>query len=154
MVDDPLEQLERSHRRLEEACDALAAAATGRDLETLADVTSFLGRQVRRHEQDEEASLFPRLAGSGVDAILERLSRAHREHEALQTRLEAAWQHRDDRSGDPAWEDLTAVAEAIAAAYRRHIEEEERELFPHARKALTAAALAEIRQEMNARRGR
>ena len=74
-VHDPLAQLERSHRRLEEACDALTMAARDRDIETAGDVCAFFARQVRRHEEDEEQSLFPRLANAALQAVLERLSR-------------------------------------------------------------------------------
>lgn len=58
MTEDPLHQLERSHRRLEERLDNLAAAVRGGDVVALRDVCAFFARQVLRHEQDEEQSLF------------------------------------------------------------------------------------------------
>ena len=153
--DDPIAQLERSHRRLEEACDALAVAATSRDIETVSDVCSFFARQVRRHEEDEETSLFPRLlageARAEITKILARHSSEHREHEALQRRLEDAVAGRTD--GD-VWTEIERVADAITRAYRSHIDAEEQELFPAARAALGRDELASIQQEMDARRGR
>ncbi len=72
---DPFVQLQRSHRRLEEACAALGAAITGRDIETVNDVASFFARQVRRHEEDEDGSLFPRLIGRAeLTDVLARLT--------------------------------------------------------------------------------
>lgn len=153
--DDPITQLERSHRRLEEACDALAVAEAARDIETVSDVCSFFGRQVRRHEEDEEGSLFPRLAAAGpsdeVRATLERLSAEHREHEALHRRLEDALAGRVE--GD-AWTEIARIADLVTRAYRSHIEDEEKVLFPAARALLGADDLAAIRSEMDARRGR
>ena len=153
--DDPFLQLERSHRRLEEACDALGVASTTRDIETVSDVCSFFSRQVRRHEEDEERSLFPRLRAAGASAdvvsILERLSAEHREHETLQRRLEDAVAGRVE--GD-VWPEIARVADLLARAYRTHIEEEEKALFPAARVLLGAGDLEAIRAEMNARRGR
>ena len=153
--DDPIGQLERSHRRLEEACDALVVASTSRDIETVSDVCSFFSRQVRRHEEDEERTLFPHLRavgpGSDLERVLERLATEHREHEELHRRLEDAVAGRVD--GD-VWAEIEKVADQIMQAYRGHIEEEEKSLFPAARRLLDAGGLASIRQEMAARRGR
>jgi hemerythrin-like domain-containing protein len=153
--DDPIGQLERSHRRLEEACDALVVASTSRDIETVSDVCAFFARQVRRHEEDEERTLFPHLRavepGSDLARIPERLAAEHREHEELHRRLEDAVAGRVD--GD-VWTTIQKVADEIMRAYRGHIEEEERALFPAARRLLGAERLASIRQEMGARRGR
>ena len=155
MNDDPIMQLERSHRRLEEACDALGVASSTHDIETVSDVCSFFSRQVRRHEEDEESSLFPRLRSAGPTAdvlsILERLSAEHREHEALHRRLEDAVGGRVE--GD-VWPEIARVADLLTRAYRTHIEEEEKALFTAARALLRAADLDAIRAEMDARRGR
>ena len=130
-------------------------AANDRDIETAGDVCAFFARQVRRHEEDEERSLFPRLEGPGANAalraVLERLSREHREHEALHARLEDAVAGRFE--GD-VWAELAAIADLLTRAYRAHIEEEETHLFPAARALLTSDALEAMSAEMAARRGR
>jgi hemerythrin-like domain-containing protein len=153
--DDPIGQLERSHRRLEQACDALVVASTSRDIETVSDVCSFFARQVRRHEEDEERTLFPRLRAakpsSDLELILARLAAEHREHEELHRRLEDAVAGRVD--GD-VWAEIEKVADEIMRAYRKHIEVEETSLFPAARGVLGPEELASVRQEMDARRGR
>lgn len=153
--DDPIAQLERSHRRLEEACDALVQASCSRNIETVSDVCAFFSRQVRRHEEDEEASLFPRLRAAKktpeLEALLERLATEHREHEALHRRLEEAVAGRVE--GD-VWTEIASVADLIMLAYRRHIEEEERSLFPATRALLGPEELAAMQGEMDARRGR
>jgi len=153
--DDPIAQLERSHRRLEEACDALGRAVTERDIETASEVCSFFARQGRRHEEDEDASLFPRVEAadptSELRAVLERLSAEHHEHERLHHRLEDALAGRVE--GD-IWAEIGQVADLVTRAYRTHIEEEERSLFPAARKMLGAEDFDAMRREMEARRGR
>ncbi len=154
-LDDPFAQLTRSHRRLEERLDDLtrASASAPLDVELVRDVAGFFARAVRRHEEDEERSLFPRLAARAELApILERLAREHREHEALHARLDAIVA--DLEAGKVAARALDAVADALMRAYRTHIEDEERHLFPAARAALDATAIAEISAEMDARRGR
>src|SRR5262245_50905896 len=92
---EPLVQLLRSHQRLLEACTALETAVAVRDLETAMDVADFFARQGRRHEEDEELSLFPRL---GAVPAIARLESEHREHAALVTKLEETLA---GRYGDP-----------------------------------------------------
>jgi hemerythrin-like domain-containing protein len=156
VTDDPLDQLERSHRRLEERLDDLAAAAQSGDVVALREVCAFFGRQVQRHEEDEERSLFPRLVANLPDEIrslLSRLRAEHVEHENLKRRLEAATDALD-RGHEAADTEIRAASDAIACAYRAHIAAEESQLFPFARAALTTSALEEMAREMDARRGR
>jgi hemerythrin-like domain-containing protein len=157
--EDPFVRLERSHRRLEERLDELAAAA--RDLssegavDAVRDVAGFFARAVRRHEDDEERSLFPRLAArADLAPVLERLAREHREHESLHRELDELVADLDE--GVPVEErrdDLLALATRLATAYRTHIDDEERLLFPAARASLDAAAIDAITKEMEDRRG-
>jgi hemerythrin-like domain-containing protein len=155
---DPFAQLERSHRRLEERLDDLATAARGLDRgearDALREVCGFFARAVKRHEEDEERSLFPRLAGvAELAPVLDALAREHREHEALHARLESLVA--DLESGVPAdvlAGDLADVASRLATAYRSHIADEERTLFPAARATLDDAALRAIADEMEQRR--
>jgi hemerythrin-like domain-containing protein len=156
----PFAQLERSHRRLEERLGELAQlsedARGGRvDVGALADIAAFFARAVRRHEEDEEVSLFPRLRELGVAAdLLERLANEHREHEALHARLDRAIDGLDRDPPDAgAIEEVRATADALTAAYRTHIEDEEKALFPAARAALDGDAIDAITREMSERRG-
>jgi hemerythrin-like domain-containing protein len=130
-------------------------AAAERDIETASHVCAFFARQVRRHEEDEEATLFPRLVAAGPRSELresvERLTAQHREHESLQARLEEAVAGRTE--GD-VWSELATVAALLQQAYRAHLEEEESHVFPAARKVLDTDALEAMSREMDARRGR
>lgn len=155
---DPFAQLTRCHRRLKEAISALRTAAATRDLETASDVSAFFARQIRRHEEDEERSLFPRLLAADapeLHARLARLATEHRHHAELHEQLERAVAGRDDEpgGGDP-WHALSRLADELAETYRAHIEEEETSVFPAARDLLSPTALEAIVTEMEARRGR
>ena len=150
-MNDPFEQLTRSHRRLEEALAALSEATSGERLDeaTARDVADFLARQVRRHEADEEESLFPRLASiADLASVLAQLRAEHEAHVALHEQLERAL------GATPIRDELRRVAAALEDAYRTHIDIEEAVLFPAARRALNAQDLAAIVEEMQARRGR
>jgi hemerythrin-like domain-containing protein len=148
--DEPLVQLLRCHRRLEEASAALETAIADRDLETAMNVAAFYARQGRRHEDDEELSLFPRLRGQpDLDATLHQLESEHAEHGRLSAQLENVLSGRAD--GD-LWDSLRKVGSALAASYRRHIELEERVVFPLAERVLDVDARAAIHAEMQSRR--
>jgi hemerythrin-like domain-containing protein len=166
-VPDPFAQLERSHRRLEDRLDDLVqvsasapdGALSADAAELVREVAGFFARAVRRHEEDEESSLFPRVrerADDAVKAILTKLAEEHREHEELHRRLEAIGSAAGEADAGAGARELASVTDALVRAYRAHVEEEEKVLFPAAR-ALFAddpGQLAAIADEMAARRGR
>jgi hypothetical protein len=147
-MSDALDQLERSHRRHDEAMRALLDAAAAGDLETIADVVGFLERSSPRHFADEEASLFPRLAARdpSLAPTLDRIAAEHRDHEKRHARLRV----RSDAGDAPA---VLAEAEALDVVYRRHVADEDA-IFARAASILTAEDDAAIVAEMDARRGR
>src|SRR3954469_19594258 len=95
----PFAMLRSSHRRLEDRLLDLEAAAEDIDdpelspaaLEACESVISFFGRQVARHEEDEERSLFPRLGGfPELASVLAALAEEHEEQRQLAMDLGAA----------------------------------------------------------------
>ena len=149
---DPFEQLTRSHRRLEERLAELADAAFADDpYDVVRDVAGFFSRAVARHEADEEESLFPRLVSvPALVPLMTKLGAEHREHEILHRRLGAVL--RSIEEGELPSAELRDLALALSNAYRTHLEEEEKVLFPAAREALGADALGDIAREMEDRR--
>jgi hemerythrin-like domain-containing protein len=151
MEDDPIAQLERSHRRLEERL----AELRGGDPDAVLDAIAWFERSVTRHEEDEERSLFPRLAGEpALERTLRTLAVEHVAHRELHEKLRALaepWPGRAPTAEERA--ELTRLVAELDEAYRRHIALEERELFPAARR-LEADELAGIAAEMAARRPR
>jgi hemerythrin-like domain-containing protein len=140
---DPIAQLESSHRKLEERMAELAR--TPGDDQAREDFLGFVERSVRRHEEDEEESLFPRLAHvAELRAAIASLRDEHHAHVALHRALRDA---KDDAGAAEA-------LELLRRAYAKHVQLEESVLFPGARLALDRATLAEVMREMQARRGR
>ncbi|KYF53046.1 hypothetical protein BE04_41300, partial [Sorangium cellulosum] len=157
---DPLEKLASAHRSLEENLNDLARAARalgdprGRAaaLEGLSSVVAYFERSMSRHHEDEERSLFPRLAVlEAIAPTLERLRQEHKAHQRAINELRAAI----ERDGGPeALEKLPQLIEDLRAAYHRHVTCEEQEVFPAARRFLQASAMHGIMNEMETRRGR
>jgi hemerythrin-like domain-containing protein len=143
---DPFEMLERCHRRLEETLATLRPPSR----QALDEALAFIDRAVKRHEDDEEQSLFPRLSRvPQLAGLLDRLTVQHRDQTAIIGELRALM--------DAAQPDDAKLADVVArldAAYRAHITLEERELFPAARAAFDADDLGGMASEMDARRGR
>jgi hemerythrin-like domain-containing protein len=143
---DPFEMLERCHRRLEETLDRLRTPSR----QELDEALAFVDRAVKRHEDDEEQSLFPRLSRvPQLAGLLDRLTIQHRDQTALVEELRAQL-----GAAKPDEARLRDVVERLDAAYRQHINIEERELFPAAKAALDADDLGGMASEMEARRGR
>ena len=145
---DPFEMLERCHRRLEETLATLLGPSPSR--QALDEALAFIDRAVKRHEDDEEQSLFPRLSRvPQLAGLLDRLTIQHRDQTALVEELRAQL-----GAAKPDEARLRDVVERLDAAYRQHINIEERELFPAAKAALDADDLGGMASEMEARRGR
>ncbi|MDB4966713.1 MAG: hypothetical protein JWN44_2402 [Myxococcales bacterium] len=138
--------LERCHRRLEETLEALANPTR----QALDEALMFIDRSLKRHEDDEELSLFPRLVRvPQLAPLLDRLTVQHRDQAAAIEELRALLDA-------PALDDRIAreVVGRLRAAYTEHIAVEEKELFPAARAAFDADDLGGMASEMDSRRGR
>jgi hypothetical protein len=156
----PFAMLRSSHRRLEERLADLEAAAEAlRDPERAADaiaacesVLGFFGRGVARHEEDEERSLFPRLAHlSPLAPVIAALHAEHEEQRLLAGDLGAIV---EGLAYDPDPRALVGLTQSLRASYTRHLAREETELFPAAEALLSPDDLAAMLGEMDARRGR
>ncbi len=161
---DPFAMLERSHERMQEHLAILLTAAANLNDDPadatacaqVVEVSTYIDRAVTRHEQDEEQSLFPRLRNlPQLATLLDSLDVEHRAHEKLHEQLHviaaACGRSALDHS---AVAELSDLAVTLSQLYASHIEVEELELFPAARRALTPAETAQIADEMQARRGR
>ena len=118
--------------------------------QALDEALAFIDRAVRRHEDDEEQSLFPRLSRvPQLAGLLDRLTVQHRDQTAIVDELRAQL-----AAATPDDAQLADIVARLDAAYRQHINIEERELFPAAKAALDADDLGGMASEMDARRGR
>jgi len=158
--DDPLAMLSACHLRIRKQLATLARLERhlpehGHDDDARAAARAILryfDTAAVHHHEDEESSLLPRLVGRVPDArvLSERLLREHGE-------LAERWRRlRPLLSGIAAGQRAVLppkLVHEIATAYHAHIEIEESELIPLARKALSADEIATIGREMAGRRG-
>jgi hemerythrin-like domain-containing protein len=166
--DQPLAFLEACHRRIERFIAVIVRVSTERRTaplddeyaEALAAALDFFGSNARKHEADEEASLFPRMREAEderIRAVVERVDSIegeHRELSALHERVEALarpWVTAR-RADESVIDEIRALATDLEARYAAHIAVEDEEIFAAAAH-LPKAVLARIGREMAARRG-
>jgi hemerythrin-like domain-containing protein len=154
----PVERLDRSHRRLEERLEELVACAAeiveGKELraswDAVADVLAYLERAGVRHEEDEEETVFPRLAGVvALRPLLKALRTEHRSQRKLVNDLAKVVGAQKE---SPAGAKLSKLAAKIQASYQAHVEREDAELLPAITRYIDAAGEAEMAAEMAERR--
>jgi hemerythrin-like domain-containing protein len=163
--DDPLGMLEDCHRRIERFLHILCkvpAQASGRSLneDESAAVTAalhYFQEGGRRHNADEEESLFPRLRAARPDpslASLAHLEEDHRRTEQLHQQVEALFRKWIDSSALSGSEqqDLLSLTSELQRIYAEHIRLEESTVFPRAAQVLDKTAIAAIGLEFQARR--
>jgi hemerythrin-like domain-containing protein len=167
MKTDPIGLLSDCHRRVEMFLGVLKAAAAldGRQLNdeerrALDNALRYFREAAPKHTADEEQSLFPRMRQTGSSeaksalAELERLEADHRWADPLHARVEELGQ-KWLAAGKLEATDATAFSEAIAqlgAMYARHIDIEEKVVFPAASRCLPQNEQHRIGLEMTARR--
>ena len=115
-----------------------------------------------KHTADEEDSLFPRLRDTHDPAakralkLVEQLERDHdtaeRHHHAVEALVRRWLADGGLERGETA--KLRGHLAALRALYQRHIDVEDRELFPAAARLLSATQIADIGREMAERRSR
>ncbi len=167
MKADPLGLLSDCHRRVEMFMGVLKAAAAldGRQLNgdekrSLDNALRYFREAAPKHTADEEESLFPRMRQTGsaeAQIALDELARLEADHrwaDPLHARVDELGQ-KWLAAGSLRPADTTAFNEAVAqlaAMYTRHIEVEEKVVFPAASHCLPKDEQHRIGLEMTARR--
>jgi hemerythrin-like domain-containing protein len=167
--DSPLGLLSDCHRRIERFLSVLATIARVRrggplpdaDRQALEGALRYFDTAAPRHSADEEESLFPRLRAAPDGAAraawnaLARLEADHRVAEAHHDAVRAICVRWLSEGTLPAVEAETLARHlgGLERLYAEHIRIEDRELFPAAGRALSAADLEAVGREMAARRG-
>jgi hemerythrin-like domain-containing protein len=137
---------------------ARPAASPDEVREVTAKVHRYFTVALPLHEEDEEASLFPRLLKRAPElgpkiASLREDHAAHADRVgrllAVCAELQAAPEY-----SDALREALGSAAEALAEVWRVHLAAEEQDVFPSVRTALSAEDRKSIREEMRERRAR
>jgi hemerythrin-like domain-containing protein len=163
--DDPLGMLTDCHRRIEQFLRILvqvAERASGRALTGEESAAAQLALEYfrtggRRHNADEEESLFPRLRAAASEAEFTEitgLESDHRDagqwHQAVES-LYATWIERGTLAA-PEREELISTTRRLKSLYEDHIRLEEQAVFPRAAKLLDPKSIAAMGHEFRARR--
>jgi len=153
LLADPLEFLVAEHARqraLLGHIERLARQSRGATQAAIARVlVAWLERELPLHLADERLSLVPRLGADAVPAV-GALDAEASAFDAARVALCANLARIAD--GQPPAPGFAEEAAAFAAAYRRRMAEEERTLFPLARRDIGPAACGVMAREMAARR--
>jgi hemerythrin-like domain-containing protein len=163
--DDPIGMLIDCHRRIERFLHILcfvAESARGRGLtaeETEAVEASLQYFHVggRRHNADEEESLFPRLRAECTNGEIEEIGGLEGDHQqANELHLAVEKIYRtwigENKLSEENEQRLQSMTDQLRHLYEGHIQIEEKIVFPHAAKVLGNEAIDAIGKEFHARR--
>jgi hemerythrin-like domain-containing protein len=163
--DDPLGMLKDCHRRIEHFLNILCLVverAQGRvpsaeEAMAIESALNYFRVGGRRHNADEEKSLFPRMREAAAEAPFEEiggLEHDHRDAELMHQRTDdiySKWIRQGAITPDEHAE-LVEATSKLKQLYARHIELEETVVFPRAAEMLRADAIAAMGEEFRARR--
>lgn len=154
LLGEPLDFLAAEHARqtvLIAHLERLTRDLQGRTARDMAGVLlRWLTEELPLHFADEERSLYPRLRAHDTAGVLRRLTAEHGRDRQLMRDIIAGL--RRLLEGELPQKGFTGTALALAALHRRHLEMEEAQNTPLARRCLSAEALRELVAEMAARR--
>ena len=165
---DPTGLLSDCHRRVEMFIGSLKAVADTSDRELTDESRRALETSLRyfreaapKHTADEEESLFPRLRkieDRELRSALEKLDVLEKDHrwaEPLHAQADelGTLLLREGKLNARDAEQFRSTVTQLLEMYRRHIEVEDRDVFPVAKKCLNAELSRQIAWEMEARRG-
>lgn len=159
---DPIRAMLLFHRSIRAALqvfdEVVALAEDGRCDELKASaLCDFFTGPMRWHDIDERESLLKRLAHVDAPAFGAALQAALAEHDQIDAIVAGVINHLQRLSQLAALPDpvlLRSAAARLRGLLEAHLEREEREVFPRARKLLSARDLADISREVVARRVR
>ena len=167
---DPLGLMSHCHRKIESYLAGLAAAGktllgggaveTAGAFQVIDAAREHFAVRGRKHTEDEEVSLFPRLREYGgheaEDALaaLAALETEHRVAEGVHAEFDelVEWLPRDGSAGVKEIILFNELVAELADLYRPHIRVEDEIIFPAAARVIPPDALSIIGQEMLARR--
>ncbi len=138
-------------------CDARLTPDTRRALDL---ALRYFREAAPKHTADEEQSLFPRLRHISDAALqtalaqLDALEQDHRWAEPLHELVDRLGNEylKDGSLDQRKANDFRAAVTQLAQMYRRHIDVEDRQVFPVAARVMTPQMKSEIAQEMASRR--
>jgi len=165
-LDEPLEILEACHGRIEAQLKTLERllghlpthGADKQACQAAQAILRYFDSAGQHHHEDEEQDLFPRLLARAEGVMAQEAGTLVKELLADHALMSAAW-HAVRQQLVPLADGASATLEAssvqlLASRYRRHIERENREMLPLARRLLTPQDIEALSQAMTFRRSR
>ena len=163
--EDPIGMLTDCHRRIERFLHILCLVAerargrnlTGEETEAVEAALHYFQEGGRRHNADEEDSLFPRLRTQCSDKEWQEVAALvsdHRRADELHASVEALYRTWIAVGRLKADEEATILSatDELRELYQAHIRTEEEVVFPRAARLLDSSAVAAIGQEFRTRR--
>src|SRR4051812_30218318 len=143
-VMDAIELLKSDHREVEDLLNRITALEED-DAEERGDLFEQLEPKLKAHETIEQEIFYPAAKEAGGEAE-EIVSHSYVEHHLVDVLI--------DEIGElsPGDEEWTARAHVLKELVGHHVEEEQDELFPAARKGLGKDRLQQLGEEMQARK--
>lgn len=137
---DALQLLANQHEKVDRAFDRYANLPKDATQERI-DLAREVIEDLVGHAAIEEAAFYPtvRDALPGADEEIDHDLEEHQEAKELLNRLDGV---------EPSSDEYEAVMGELIPAIRHHVEEEENDLFPRVREALTADERAELGDTM------
>jgi hemerythrin-like domain-containing protein len=163
--DDPIGMLKDCHRRIEHFLNILCVVAertpgralTDEETAAIQAALHYFRLGGKRHNADEEDSLFPRLRAQAASAGLEELEHLEHDHRIANDlhdsvdSLYSAWIAKGFLNPDDE-QRLVSATEHLNGLYNAHIEMEEGVVFPRAAEILDHKTIVTIGEEFRARR--
>ena len=164
----PFDMLNACHERVERMLVLIVRLQARLQEQGLDDQVRQAARDVMRyfdiaaplHHEDEERHVFPPLmcgADAAVKALVLRLIQDHRQMEVAWQGARAVLHALAEHDGAQPFEELTVWQKValndFARLYRQHLDDEDKVAYPAAQGLLPPAALADMSQDMMARRG-
>ena len=164
----PFDMLNACHERVERMLVLIVRLQARLQEQGLDDQVRQAARDVMRyfdiaaplHHEDEERHVFPPLmcgADAAVKALVLRLIQDHRQMEIAWQGARAVLHALAEHDGAQPFEELTVWQKValndFARLYRQHLDDEDKVAYPAAQGLLSSAALADMSQDMMARRG-
>ncbi len=143
---DAIELLKADHETVSELLSDLEKT-TDRGLKKREDLLAQLGAEIRAHATIEEEILYPAFHEAAETKEETKLFfEATEEHGLVDIVLQAL------EETNPSADEFGAKAKVLKDLIEHHVEEEEKEMFPAAKKLLGRERLAELGEELKARK--
>lgn len=146
MPKNAIDLLKEDHDHVRRLLDQLAET-TSRAAKTRTDLLERIARELAAHTRIEEEIFYPAYREAGGSEHNQMFFEAQEEHRAVDSLVLPDLKKTDVQS-----DSFSGRCKVLKELVLHHVEEEEQELFPQARKSMNSELLVELGERMAARR--